>query len=113
LPVVVQVKHRGEAAVGAPGEGIAMGGVEVAAAIAGKVGLVVEQPQHQAAVGGQPQGLHPGQIVGHRRAEGGFEPVDLIPTDVAVVLMQGLAADPRRPPRIRQTRLEGIHLGGG
>jgi hypothetical protein len=39
--------------------------------------------------------------------------VDLIPTDIAVVLMQGLAPDPRRSPLVRQAGLEGIHLGGG
>ncbi|MNP64695.1 hypothetical protein D3C76_1602110 [compost metagenome] len=90
-----------------------MGRIEVAPAVAGEVGLVVEQPQHQAAIGCQTQGLHAGQIVGHGGAQVGIQPVDLITADLRVALMQPLPPYPCRLPRPRQAGPQGIYLGGG
>ncbi|MNP34244.1 hypothetical protein D3C76_1275200 [compost metagenome] len=90
-----------------------MSRIEVTAAVAGEVGLVVEQPQHQVAIGRQTQGLHAGQIVGHGGALIRIQPVDLIPADLRVALMQPLPPYPRRLPLIGQAGPQGIHLGGG
>ncbi|MOA02941.1 hypothetical protein D3C78_1224180 [compost metagenome] len=90
-----------------------MGRVEVTAAITGEVCLVVEQPQHQAAIGGEAQGLHARKVIHHGRTEIRLEPVDLITADIGVALMQRFPPDPCRLPVPRQAGTQRLHLGGG